>query len=487
VTIKDKADEYYSSVYKVNVNTGEFKKYIPNGKRINGWYVNKKGEVLMAIGVDGNSKTDFSYFYARKDNKSEWALIKKNEAYQSETFSPVLYEPETNSVIIISDHKLAKDALWRYHIASDKYDLLGEAPDMLDVSGAITKLEGDNRVVVGFTYTDHFVKKVYFEGSNSALNQQIYDIFKQNKLQAYLTDWDKNQQRYIVYTVSDNKPGQYYLFDRAKNKLIPWYGEYPALKQHQLSKVLPISFKARDGMALNGYVTLPEGVENPPLVVYPHGGPYGIQDSQYFDPFVQLFASRGYAVLQVNYRGSGGFGNHYLTSGYSQWGKKMQTDIIDGVNWLKKQNRVNTDKACIAGASYGGYAALAAGYQTPDQFKCIVSIAGVSDMNEQVSYWKHRGLRSYINNAVNEKDEDLDIISPIDHVKQFKAPVLLIHGKVDTRVSYLQSEEMYDALKDADKQVEYKLFDHGTHNLDDATNRKQAMVLMIDFIDKYLK
>jgi len=487
VTINDKRDDYYSSVFKVDIRNGDFEKYLPNGKKITGWHVSRTGEILMAIGVDNNPNTDIEYIYTRKDSDSKWKKVKTFEAYKDETFSPVQYEPETNSIIVVSNHKLKKDALWRYSIGTGEYTLLGEAPGMLDIDGAVAVYEGDERKITGIRYTDHFSKRIYFDNQNEALNQQVKNIFKKSNLQAYLTGWDAQKQRFIISAVSDIKPPTFFLFDKSKAKITPWYGAYPKLLSHKMASVTPITFKARDGMDLNGYLTLPNDVKNPPLIVHPHGGPYGVRDKQYFDPFVQLFASRGYAVLQVNYRGSGGFGDEYQISGYEKWGKEMQTDLIDAVNWVKDNKLADTENSCIAGASYGGYAALAAGYQTPKQFKCIVSIAGVGDMDAQVKHWKRRGFRSYIDNVVNVEDESLKPISPVYFADKFQAPVLLIHGKVDQQVSYRQSEAMYEALKDADKKVELELFKFGTHHLNDAVNRKKAMGLMIEFIDEHLK
>lgn len=487
VTINDKRDAYYSSIFKVNVNDGSFEKYIPNGKKIIGWYVTRTGEILMAIGTDDDYHTDKNYIYTRKDSKSEWKKVKEIEAFKGSTFNPVQYEPETNSIIVVSDHKLDKKALWRYSIDSGEYTLMGEAPGMLDIDGALTEYEGDERKVVGFSYTDNFVKRVYFDKNSQSLNQMVAQGFAKNNLQAFLYDWDAEKQRYIIMSISDVKPPQYYLFDKKNPKLVPWYGTYPVLSKQQLAPVMPFDFEARDGMKLKGYITLPNGVKNPPLVVHPHGGPYGVRDTQYFDPFVQLFASRGYAVLQVNYRGSGGFGNAYEAAGYEKWGKEMQTDLIDAVNWVKENKLADTENSCIAGASYGGYAALAAGYQTPKQFKCIVSIAGVGDMDAQVTHWERKNGRAYVDNIVNVDGKSLKPISPMYHAEKFEAPVLLIHGKVDQQVGYLQSQNMYDALKKADKDVELELFKYGTHHLNDAVNRKQAMGLMIDFIDEHLK
>jgi dipeptidyl aminopeptidase/acylaminoacyl peptidase len=487
MTINDKRDGYYSSVFKVDVRDGTFKKHIPNGKKIIGWYVNRTGEILMAIGTDEKRHTDINYIYTRKNEQSEWVKVKEMEAFKGATFDPVQYEPETNSMIVVSDHKLDKKALWRYNIDSGEYTLMGEAPGELDIDGAITEYEGDERKVVGIRYTNHFSERIYFDEEYQSLNTMVANGFKKNGLEAYLTDWDSNKQRYIISSVSDTSPPRFFLFDKKNPKLVPWYGTYPVLAKHQLAPVMPFDFEARDGMKLNGYITLPNGVKNPPLVVHPHGGPYGVRDKQYFDPFVQLFASRGYAVLQVNYRGSGGFGNAFESAGYEKWGKEMQTDLIDAVNWVKENKLADTNNSCIAGASYGGYAALAAGYQTPKQFKCIVSIAGVGDMDAQLTHWERKNGKAYVDNIVNVDGKSLKSISPQYFADKFEAPVLLIHGKVDQQVGYLQSQNMYDALKKADKEVELELFKYGTHHLNDAVNRKKAMGLMIEFIDEHLK
>jgi dipeptidyl aminopeptidase/acylaminoacyl peptidase len=491
VTIQDPRDNNYTSVFKVNVNSGSYEKFLPNSKRIVSWGVTAKGEVLLAIGVDKDYKKDISYIYTRKDSDADWKLVKTLEAYKSETFSIELYDKVNNTIIVTSDHRTKKDdvikqRLWRFEIDSGTYELLAEAPGDFDVSGAITRREGDSREVIGYTFNDGFERFVYFDKDSNTLAQEIRGIFAKSGLQAGLYDWDSTKQRYIISTLSDTKPLKYYLFDKKANKLSPWYGQYPHLEKAAMAKVEPFTFEARDGMVLHGYLTLPNGVKNPPVVLYPHGGPFA-RDSQYFDPFVQMFASRGYAVVQVNFRGSTGYGNIYQTSGYKQWGKKMQTDLLDAMNWVNKSGQANTDKACIVGASYGGYAALVAGYQTPNKFKCIVSIAGIGDLESQISHWKRRGSHTYVANAVSEDDKDIEAVSPLKHINAFKAPVLLIHGKADLRVSYRQSEQMYDALKDAGKKVDYELFDFGTHNLDDAANRKKAMELMDGFLRKHLK
>jgi len=492
ITMSDPRDRNYSSVFKVNVNDGSFEKYLPNSLRIYGWGVTKKGDILLAIGVDKDPNKDISYIYTRKTVNDEWVKVKTREAYKSDTFNVVMYEPENNSIIVISDYTenkddIVKESLWRYDISTGKFsERLGKAPGKFDVTGAITKRVGKLKEVIGYKYNDGFVRYVYFDKNTDSLNKEIRNVFAKNNLHANIYDSDATKNRHIISTISDSKPTKYYLFDQPTKKLTPWYGQYPHLSKMNLPKVQPFDFTARDGMKLHGYLTLPNNVKNPPVVLYPHGGPYA-RDSQYFDSFVQMFASRGYAVMQVNYRGSTGYGNRYQTSGYMQWGKKMQTDLLDAMAWLKDTKQADTNNACIVGASYGGYAALVAGFQTPDRFKCIISLAGVSDMGSQISHWKKFGYDSYINNAVSRSSSEMKKVSPIEHVTSFKAPVLLIHGKVDTRVSFYQSERMYDALNKAGKDVELELFKFGTHHLNDAGNRKNAMEMMEVFLSKHLK
>ena len=493
VTMSDERDNNYSSVFKVNIENGEFEKYLPNSDRITSWVPNRRGEILFAVGRDKDYRKDISYYYARKSAKDDWTLVKKRENFKGDTFDAYMYEQETNSIIVGSDYMPEGDEsairtrLWRYSVDEAKFtQLLGEAPSPNDVTDVITRQVGDNTEVIGFKYNDGFEQFVYFDPTSSKMAQQIRPLFAKRGLEAFLFDWDVKKQRFIILTLSDSKPPTYYTFDQPKGSLKAWYGAYPELAKAQLSKVERFDFEARDGSYLHGFLTLPNGVKKPPVVLFPHGGPYNVFDSKYFDPFVQMFASRGYAVMQVNFRGSGGSGNALEASGYGEWGKKMQTDLIDALDYVVGTGKVHKKKACIAGASYGGYAALAAGYQTPERFQCIISIAGVSDMNLLVRNFRKRGGHAFIKNAIGDNTDTLDDISPIMHIDKFKAPVLLIHGKVDTRVGYRQSENMYEALKKAGKKVDYELFEYGTHNLDDAGNRVRAMQMMEAFLKQHL-
>ncbi|NQZ23207.1 MAG: S9 family peptidase [Colwellia sp.] len=486
VTMNNERDNFYSSIYKVNVNSGEFFKYLPNTKRIYSWAVGHNGDILLGVGVDKNYKNKTRYIYTRKDVDSDWQMVKTFESYKTETFWAQAYDPKSNSIVVISNYKLNKKAMWRYYIDSGEYELMAQAPGEFDITGTIRRLEGKNWTIVGYKYNDNFEKRVYFDKSRNKFAQQIISLFNKSNLQANLYDWDQKKERYIISVISDKSPLKYYLYDKKTNKLNFWYAQFPQLEKANLAQVQPFDFEARDGMKLHGYLTLPNNVKNPPVVLYPHGGPFS-RDSQYFDSYVQMFANQGYAVLQVNFRGSTGFGSKYKTAGYHQWGKKMQTDLIDAMDWLKETKQADTSNACIVGGSYGGYAALAAGFQTPDRFKCIISLAGVANMTTTIADWKRWGNKAYVENAVTDNEYELERLSPVNHAEAFKAPVLLIHGKVDSVVSYRDSEAMYDALKRANKKVKIKLYKYGTHNFDDAVNRKNSMELMASFLQKYLQ
>ncbi len=486
VVSQDTRDGYNRSVFKVNVLTGEYKKYLPNSNHLWGWGVNKKGKVLIGIGGTGNEK-NLMYYYVRDTEEDKWTKIKTTTPYVSETFSPLIYDNEKHILYVKTNYKLGKEAIWTFDtVKKDYIEVIGQAPGTIDVSGGIYSLGKGNRKLIGFRYLDETEHREYFDDASNKLGRDINKLFEKNGLGATIYDHDSDLKHIVIAAYHNSKPTKYILFDSTKTKFTPWYSTYPKLSKYHFPTVENIEFTARDGMKLYGYYTAPEGVKNPPLVLFPHGGPYA-RDYPGFDPFVKLFTSRGYAVLQINYRGSTGFGKAYEEAGYFQWGKKMQTDLIDGLKWVGEHKGANIKKACIVGASYGGYAALVAGYQTPNLFKCIASISGISDMKQQIKHWRIRGSEDYIENAIHVSAHNTKDISPIQHVEEYKIPVLLIHGESDTRVDFLQSKKMHEALKKAGKKSKFVSFKYGTHFLDDAANRKVAMEELDKFLKKYLK
>ncbi len=247
-------------------------------------------------------------------------------------------------------------------------------------------------------------------------------------------------------------------------------------------------------MPMSGYFTPPiNGDSNAPLVVLPHGGPWA-RDNRYFDFLSQFISSRGYAVLQMNFRGSSGFGTTFERAGDKQWGQAMQTDVIDAIGWVKENKLADTGNMCIVGGSYGGYVALMAAALTPDMFKCAMSISGVTDIADRVeASGRLFGGEALYAKWVGDIDdpEDLEMLnrySPINMVEKMTIPVLLFHGTNDSRVSYTQSRRFHDKAKFLGKKdVEYIEIKEATHFLDDGETRLKAMQAMEEFLEEHLQ
>jgi len=236
-----------------------------------------------------------------------------------------------------------------------------------------------------------------------------------------------------------------------------------------MAAMQPISFKARDGLTIHGYLTLPLGGHKPlPLVVNPHGGPFGIRDYWQFDPETEFLAYHGYAVLQVNYRGSGGYGAAFQNAGYYQWGGTMQDDLTDATQWAIKQGIADPKRICIYGGSYGGYAALEAVVKAPDLYKCAIGYAGVYDLvmlhdRGGEMYYSSHGMGAYLSNTLGDNMAALRAASPVDHVNRIKAALFLAHGGADETVPIDQANEMRSALDKAGKKYEWLYYPNEGH------------------------
>lgn len=307
-----------------------------------------------------------------------------------------------------------------------------------------------------------------------------------------LVSWSADRMRVVVRVDSPTEGPAYSLVDLASKKA-SWIGEeYDGVKAADIAPMKPIRFKAADGLELSGYLILPKGREakNLPLVVFPHGGP-ATRDVLGFDWWAQAMASRGYAVLQVNYRGSDGFGWSHLSAGFGQWGRKMQTDLSDGVTYLAKQGTIDPSRVCIVGASYGGYAALAGVTLQKDIYRCAASVGGPSDLAKMVGWSRRQGgitaQRYWLRfmGAENTRDEVLDEISPAMLAAQASVPVLLVHGKDDTVVPLEQSRFMADALKKAGRKPELVVLEGDDHWLSRGATRLQMLRSVVAFLEKH--
>jgi dipeptidyl aminopeptidase/acylaminoacyl peptidase len=303
---------------------------------------------------------------------------------------------------------------------------------------------------------------------------------------------DRAENLFIIRTYNDRTRGSYHLFDKKTGALTKLTDLSPWLPEEQMARVRPISFTSRDGLKIHGYLTLPLNADttNLPVVLNVHGGPWA-RDSWGFDPECQFLASRGYAVLQVNYRGSTGYGRKFWESSFKQWGRKMQDDLTEGVQWLIKQKIANPRRIAIYGGSYGGYATLAGLAFTPDLYACGIDYVGVSNlftfMNTIPPYWKPYLEMMYEMVGHPEKDKELmRAASPVYHVNRIKVPLFVAQGRNDPRVNIAESDQIVEALKKRSVDVPYMVKDNEGHGFGNEENRFDFYRAMEAFLTKHL-
>jgi dipeptidyl aminopeptidase/acylaminoacyl peptidase len=304
-----------------------------------------------------------------------------------------------------------------------------------------------------------------------------------------VTSRNKPEDRWIIESGSDAHAPATYLYSTGTRKLRKLFDSYPDLEPGILAPMKPISFEARDGWTIRGYLTVPNGVpsENLPVVLLVHGGP-ACRDIQAFDREVQFLANRGYAVLQINFRGSIGFGSRFWTAGWGRWGLEMQDDLTDGVRWLVEQGIADPDRIAIYGGSYGGYASLMAVVKEPTLFRCAAALAGVFDLREQLGDEAWRGWDHSMARIIGDpsKRNQLIATSPALHAEKIQVPVLVAHGERDWRVNPEQSEQMAEALRRAGKPHELLLMEDEPHGLQIEETRLEFYQALEAFLEKNL-
>jgi dipeptidyl aminopeptidase/acylaminoacyl peptidase len=354
------------------------------------------------------------------------------------------------------------------------------------LSAALTE-EWTGRVI-GAAYVADKREYVYFDPARAALQRGIEAVFPGKD--AHAVSVTRDGSKAIVAVEAPDLPRTYYFLDRDSHVATKVASQYPGLSAADLGTMRADPYKARDGLDIPAYLTLPPGKapKNLPVVVLPHGGP-DARDAIGFDWWAQFLANRGYAVFQPNYRGSKGYGRAFTDAGLHQWGLKMQDDVTDGVKKLIADGIADPKRICIVGASYGGYVALAGATFTPDLYACAVSISGVSDLGRMVThqavlYGRRSGPVSFWQSRIGMRgDPQLDATSPALHADQVRIPVLLMHGRHDTTVAFAQSEEERDALARAGRTAELVTFEGDDHYMTLANTR----ITMLKTLEEFLK
>jgi dipeptidyl aminopeptidase/acylaminoacyl peptidase len=353
-----------------------------------------------------------------------------------------------------------------------------------DAESLITDI---NRVVHGVTYSGFTPTYEFFDKTLNAKMRGIEKAMPNNTFR--LTDFSDNLSNMIFLMEGEMSAGNYILYTRGELSMLA--SARPDIPAESVHNVTEYSYNARDELAIPSLLTLPNHKEARalPAIMLPHGGPESY-DRNSFDWLAQYFANQGYAVIQPQFRGSSGFGAEHLLAGRGEWGRKMQDDLTDAVADLATKGIIDKDRVCIVGASYGGYAALAGAAFTPDVYRCIVAINGVSDIEVMLKRERREAgddhwVVSYWEEVIAQGDVEkslLKAISPINHVQHITSPILLIHGENDKVVNIEQSEDMFEALKDANKPVQFIELDKGDHYLSNNNNRLQTLGAIEQFL-----
>jgi dipeptidyl aminopeptidase/acylaminoacyl peptidase len=475
-------DRRLQDMYRIDLKNGAVEMDTENPGDVASFVVDNKFQVRAAQVTLPDGGTEIR---VRDDAKSPWRSFQKWGP--DETFGGIAgFTPDNRSVYLTSSVDANASRLLEIEVATGKSKVIAE-DKQYDVGWALThptthKLEAVMfiRQRTEWTVIDKFLKADF-----DALRKVRDGDF-------YIDSRDLADDTWIVSYVVDNAPVPSYAYDRASKKATFLFSDRPALEKYKLAKMQPVSFQARDGMTIYGYLTLPAGLEakNLPMVLNVHGGPWG-RDMWRLDNEVQWLANRGYAVLQINFRGSWGYGKAYLNAGDREWAGKMHDDLIDGKNWAVKQGYADPKQVCIMGWSYGGYATLVGLAFTPDEFVCGVDGVGPSNLVTLLStippYWepiKARFKRRVGN--VETEQEFLKSRSPLFKADRIKAPLLIGQGANDPRVKQAESNQIVEAMRKNKKPVEYILFPDEGHGFARPENRLRFYAAAEPFLAKYL-
>ena len=474
--------------YRLNLNTGELTLLAENPGNIQGWMTDHDGKLRVANAiVDGVNN---QILYRETEDQPFQSVLTTNF---KETVSFAVFTPDNKMVYALTNIGRDKTALVLMDPKTCEEKEVLYMNDKYDISD-LNYSEKKNRLTVVACEGHKDMIRHYFDKEEEEIRKKL-----EAQLPGYnvgVTSMSKDENIRMIYAGNDRTYGTYYLYNVKENKLTKVADIAPWIKEEEMCAMNPITYTSRDGLTIEGYLTLPKGytmenAKNLPVVVNPHGGPW-IRDSWGYNPEVQFLASRGYAVLQMNFRASTGYGRKFTELGYKQWGQTMQNDITDGVKWLIKEGIADPKRVAIYGASYGGYATLAGVTFTPDLYACAVDYVGVSNllsfMNTIPPYWKP--LLDMMHEMIGDPETDKEMMekySPVFHVDQIKAPLFIAQGANDPRVNKAESDQMVEALKKRGVEVEYMVKENEGHGFSNEENKFDFYRAMEKFLDKYLK
>ncbi|MBS0178301.1 MAG: S9 family peptidase [Nitrospira sp.] len=476
----DLSNRTYPDVYKLDVYTGRRELVEKSIHGIRSWMADRQGAVRLGMAVEGT----IVHILVKPVGQDHWQTLKKYDVLHEPDMSPLGFDEDPN-ILFVQQRLDGRTAVYSIHISDP------QTPPILRASHATYDIEGGLiysswlKQAVGVHYQADAAEKLYWNAEAQELQTSIHLALpaRTNAIRSS----SRNGRRHIVESSSPTQPPQWYLFDVELDRLTLMVEGYPKLVLKDLVKPIPVTLKTRDGTVLHGYVTRPaKGRQLTPLVLLPHGGPAS-RDVLDFDYWTQFFASRGWAVLQVNFRGSSGYGGNFLQAGFKRWGLEMQDDLTDAARYAIDQGIADPSRICIVGGSYGGYAALMGVVKTQELFRCAVSFAGVSDLRSLLEERRQflgyeLGAERQLGSLWSDRDR-LKATSPVNHADKIRMPLLIVHGAEDRVVPVEQSRAMVEALKDRGfTLMRYVELPDGDHHL----SRQEDRVTFFREMERFL-
>jgi dipeptidyl aminopeptidase/acylaminoacyl peptidase len=499
------ADNYSAKLQRMNIYTGKLN-FVPDSPT-------KKGgldSTFRYIAVDSddvprfaleydpveeeNLDDDVSYLHVKNKN-GDWQILTLEVKHKElPTVSGLGFNKANTKFYFTSNHDLdhnGSTGLFVLDYKDNSVTKLFRHPDV-DIRGP---LYGRDDQIIGVTYEAGYPGYYYIDDKDNQddikLHKQLRATFKGQEVG--ISSYTKNHDTATLYVYSDKNPGTHYLYNVKKQKIEFLANSKTGIDPEKMATVEPFTLEARDGLKMYGQMTIPPGKElkNLPLVIYPHGGPYGPYDRWQWDARAQLLASRGYLVIQLNFRGSGGYGEDFQEAGYGEWGTTMQDDLTDVTLWAVNKGYADKERLCIHGVSYGGYASLNAVVREPDLYKCSIPDAGLYEIElqwDKADSFKGRpkAKENFKKRSFGSTDKAvLDARSPALHADKIKAELLLVHGTEDVRVPIENAYFLEEQLEKAGKSYE-KIYRKDGHGFQKVPYRIELYNKMLAFLDKHI-
>ena len=462
--------------YKINIHKKRPEKLLKAPNKLRYLLANKQGEIKLAYGA---SDSFVDEVYLKQTQESNWELIDQNYV------APIDISDDGQHYYYFSQQQHTIAGLYKAGFKDHTKKLLYRHPEF-DINQVFSYPNSTKPFAVSLASV---YPELYFLNPDDAFTKKMVQLltsFKDQNIQ--ITSYTKDGLKAVVKVSNDKDPGRFYLVNMNNDSIKLLLVSNKSVKPEQMSNMQGISYKARDGQLIYGYLTKPKGLElkkNLPLIVLPHGGPHS-RDAWEYNPMVQFLASRGYAVLQMNFRGSEGYGREFLEAGLGQWGGLIQNDIIDGTKWAIKSGIADKNRICIFGSSFGAYSAVMNVVLEPSLYKCAIGSAGIYDLKLWRQFGDIRGYakgRRYLKNALGEDKQVLKKYSPVQRAEEIQAPVLLIHGGRDRRAPVEQAKALYRQLKKHKNPVELFIKNKEGHGFFNDKNKTE----MYEKIEKFIK